>query len=193
MPMKKVIMMLVAGCVVGMLTGCGVPKEEHEAKLAELNDAWQEIETLKAEKAEVVANLEAEAKKARSIRIELDDAKNSVTELQEKEAATASALAAEKNKVAELEGDLSAANSATKMAQDHGNELQAALDQLKDEYAHLQNRFDQLKKNMLALGGSTATVPAEKPKAADAPAPAAKTSSDDSKSALDLLDEMGAE
>ena len=39
MKVKAIVMMAVAGCAVSMLTGCGVPKEEHEAKLAELNTA----------------------------------------------------------------------------------------------------------------------------------------------------------
>ena len=47
MPMRRIVMMVMAGCMIGMLTGCGVPKEEHEAKVAELNAAWEEIETLK--------------------------------------------------------------------------------------------------------------------------------------------------
>ena len=60
MPMRRIVMMVMAGCMVGMLTGCGVPQEEHEAKVAELNAAWEEIETLKGKIAELEDSLKTE-------------------------------------------------------------------------------------------------------------------------------------
>ena len=185
--MKKVLMMLVAGSVVGMLTGCGVPKDEHEAVVADLNAAYEEIETQKSSIAGLETSLQAEQKKVRSSRLELDDAAKSVAELKELEAATAVALVSEQTKVADLESELSAALSTLSAAEIAISELEGALAQLQGEYDELVNRFNQLKKNMLALGGDVpvaASAPAAE--AAPAPAPAGET-----KSAMDLLDEMG--
>ncbi len=194
--MRRIAMMVMAGCMVGMLTGCGVPKEEHEAKVAELNAAWEEIETLKGKIADTESLLKAEQGKVRNKGIQLDDTTKRLTELTEKEAATTKALADEKGKAAALESDLAAAKSATGMAQDATSEVEAALAKLQAEYAQLQNRFDQLKKNMLSFGNG-GSIPAEAPKAAAAPKADAAPQADDgapkndSKTAMDLLDEMG--
>ena len=106
MPMRKIIMMVMAGCMIGMLMGCGVPKEEHEAKVAELNAAWEEIETLKGKLDDTETLLKKEQGKVRNSQIELDDASKRVAELTEKEAATSTALADEMDKTAALETDL---------------------------------------------------------------------------------------
>jgi len=182
-------MMVMAGCMIGMLTGCGVPQEEHDAEVAELNAAWEEIETLKGKIADTESLLKAEQGKVRNNRIELDDASKRITELNEKEASTAKALADEKGKSAGLESDLAAAKSATEMAKDQIGELEAALAELQAEYDNLQNRFDQLKKNMLSFGGE-ASIPAEAPKAAPAPKGDDAAPGSDSGSAKSLLDDM---
>ncbi len=194
--MRRIAMMVMAGCMVGMLTGCGVPKEEHEAKVAELNAAWEEIETLKGKIADTESLLKAEQGKVRNKGIQLDDTSKRLAELTEKEAATTKALADEKGRVVALESDLAAAKSAMGMAQDATSEVEAALAKLQAEYEQLQNRFDQLKKNMLSFG-SGASIPAEAPTAAAAPKADAAPQADDgapktdSKTAMDLLDEMG--
>jgi len=189
MQMKRIAMVMVAGSVVALLAGCGVPKEEHAAKIAELNAAWAEIETLKGSVADTESLLKAEKGKIRNTRIELDDATRSITELTEKEAATATALADEKGKVSKLESDMAAAKSATGMAEDRASEVETARVVLQGEYDKLKADFEQFKKNMRALG---APVPA-------APAPAPAPEADDgstkshSETALDLLNDMSME
>ncbi|RKX46522.1 MAG: hypothetical protein DRP64_03075 [Verrucomicrobia bacterium] len=188
--MKRIIMMAAAGCVVGMLTGCGVPQEEHDAKIAELNTAWAEIETLKGKVTDTESLLKKEQGKVRDTRIKLDDASRRITELTEKEAVSAAALAAEKGKTAELESDAVSATSSLGMAQDRTTEVEAALATLQGEYEKLQIRFDELRKNILAIDGAS-SIPA-----ASAPAAAPKASGSgksDSETALDLLNEMSME
>lgn len=192
MSMKRIVMMLVAGCVIGLLTGCGVPQEEHDAKVAELNDAWEEIETFKGKVADLESVLKKEQGKVRNNRIELDDAAKRIADLNEKEAAAAKALADEKSKAVEFESDLAAAKSATDMAKDQTREVEAALAALQDEFDALQNRFDQLKKNMLSFGEEGSAPAPAAPKAAQvAPKADDGAPSSDSKSAMDLLDDMG--
>ena len=179
--MKRIIMMAAAGCAVGMLTGCGVPQEEHDAKIAELNSAWAEIETLKGSVTDLESLLKAEKGKTRNSRIELDAASKRITELTAKEAAAANALADEKGKISELESQLAAATSATGMAEDRTTEAEAALAALQVEYDKLQARFDQFQKNMRSLSG--ASTPAAAPKTDG-------SAKSDSETALNLLDEM---
>ena len=193
--MRRVVMLVATVCVLGMLTGCGVPQEEYDAKIAELNDAWGEMDTLKGKVADLESLLKAEQGKTRSTRIELDDASKRIKELTEQEAATAKALAEEKGKVAELESGLASAKSAAGMAEDRTDEVQAALDTLQAQYDALKARFDQYVKNMRALG---AEPPAEMAVSSPAPqteAPAAEPESaaaePESESALDILDDMG--
>ena len=192
MPMRKIIMMVMAGCMIGMLTGCGVPKKEHEAKVAELNAAWEEIETLKGRLDDTETLLKKEQGKVRNSQIELDDASKRVAELTEKEAATSTALADEMDKTAALETDLVAAMAAIGMANDQIGELEAALAKLQGEYDSLLNRFNELKKNMLSLGGEVPMADVE-PKAAAAPKADEGAPKSNSKTAADLLDEMGME
>ena len=71
------------------------------------------------------------------------------------------------------------------MAKGRISEVEAALAKLQAEYDELQNRFDQLKKNMLSFGGE-ASIPVEKPVAAPAPKADDAAPKADSKSAIDL-------
>lgn len=184
--MRRVVMLAVTACVLGMLTGCGVPQEEYDAKIAELNDAWGEIDTLKGKVADFESLLKAEKSKVRSTRIELDDASKRIKELTAQEAASATALAEEKGKVAELESDLASAKSATGMAKDRASEIEDAMAALQAEYDALKARFDQYVKNMRALGG-------EPPAEVDAPVAVSaekESAGSGSASALDILDDM---
>jgi len=174
---KTMAMMIAAGCAATILTGCGVPQEEHDAKIAELNTAWAEIETLKGSVADKESLLKAEQKKVKSARIELDESSKRISALQGTSALTASALADEKAKVDELEGNVSSALSAKAMAQDRAGEVEVELADLQEEYQKLQNRFDQFEKNMSSLDGSSA------PRKSD-------PNKSDSETALDLLNEM---
>lgn len=178
--MKRIIMTVAAGCAMGLLTGCGVPQEEYDAKIGELNTAWAETETLKGKIADFESLLKAEQQKFNSKRIELDAAEKRISDQKEKDAAAAKALANEKGKVSELESDLAATKSAKGMAEDRSNEAEDALAVLQGKYDKLLADFDQFKKNMRALGAS---VPA-------ASAPEADKGNSSSKTALDILDDM---
>ena len=178
--MKRIIMMAAAGCAIGLLTGCGVPQEEYDAKIGELNAAWAENETLNGKNTDLESLLKAEQGKVRSTRIELDDASKRVAELKEKDAAAAKALADEKGKVSGLESDLAASTSAKGMAEDRSSEAETALASLQGKYDKLVADFEQFKKNMRSLG---APVPAS-------PAPKSDDGESASKTALDILDDM---
>lgn len=181
---KTIAMTMVTGCALVMLVGCGVPKEEFEAKVGELNTAWTEIESLKGKNADLESLLNAEKAKVNAGRIELEDATARITASQKKEAETASALADEKAKVVGLEKEVATAQAATVSAQEGTAAVEVELAKLQEEYKKLQVRFEQFDSNMKALNNAQQGTSA--PKTAAAAKPAAE------KSALDLLNEMSA-
>ena len=185
MQMKTIAMMAAVGCAVTLLTGCGVPQEEHDAKIAELNTAWQEIESQKGKNTDLESLLNAEKAKLRTTRIELDDAAERIAASQTKQAETATALATEKAKISKLESGLSSAKAATMRAQEAATETEDALAKLQEDYQKLQGRFDQFEKNMRALDGAQSVGAA--PKAAPKASGPAKS---DSEAAMDLLNQM---
>ena len=183
--MKRIVMMVVVGGAIGLLVGCGVPKEEYEAKIGELNAAWAEAETLKGKIADTESLLKAEQGKFNSKRIELDDAEKRISNLEEKDVVAAKALADEKGKVSELEGDLASTKSAKGVAEDRSSELETALAVLQGKYDKLVADFEQFKKNMRSLG---APVPAAS--TSEEVAPEAGSEKATSKTALEILDDM---
>lgn len=179
MQKKTIAMMVVAGCAAMMLTGCGVKQEIHDAKVAELNTAWQEIEGLKGKNADLDSLLNAEKAKLSSTRTDLDAATGRIKKLTAKEAETASALADEKAKVADLSSDLSSAKAKATSAQEAADEAGTELATLQAAYKTLQARWNQFNKNMQTLGQPQSATPG------------AAVQEGDERSALDLLNEMG--
>ena len=184
---RKIVMTVMAGSMVAILAGCGVPQEEHDAKVAELNDAWAEIETLKGKNADAESLLNKEKGKVRSTRIELDDASKRVATLKKKEAAVASALATEKAKISDMESAVSSAESSAAMAQDETSELETQLASLTEVYEKLMADFEQYKKNMRSINSHSA--PKTAAPEASAP-PVSDAAPEETGSALDILNEM---
>lgn len=195
MKMKTIAMMVATGCAMSILTGCGIPKEEHNAKLAELNTAWQEIETLNGKNTDLDSLYNAEKAKLRTSRIELEDTTTRLKASQTKEAVTAASLADEKSKISGLERDVSSAKSATLTAKEATAEVEAELATLQEEHAELQTRFSQFERNMNALNGEPAEsaapeVGGEQLTLEEMVGESAPTKP---KTAMDLLNEMGAQ
>jgi len=179
MQIKTIAMMMAAGCAVAMLTGCGVPQEDFDAKVAELATAGAEIEALNVKLADKESLLDAERSKSSNANAKLAAANKSNVALKTKEAQTASSLVDEKAKVARLETDVASAQSATASAREQTREVETELDELQEDYQTLQNRFDQFEKNMKALDTPRVVAPA-------VAAPVAS----ETKSALDVLNDM---
>lgn len=183
MQIKTIAMMMAMGCTVAVLTGCGVPKDQFEAKVAELDKATKEIETLKGKNADLESLLNSEKSKLRNAHADLDKAAKRIATLKQAEATASSALADQKALVQNLKSKLAAAQSSLSSAQSQTEEAKSALATLQEEYAKLKKRFEALQKNMKAL---TAPPQVSAPQSV---APAAAESSTE-KSALDVLNEM---
>jgi DNA repair exonuclease SbcCD ATPase subunit len=180
MELKRIVMMALAGCAIGLLTGCGVPQEEHDAKVAELNTAWAEIDNLNGKITDLESLLKAEQAKVRTARIELDDAAERLQAAQKKEAEAIKELNAEKSKVSSLERKVSSANASVMQANERTSEVEAELAELMQKYNDIKRRFEQFEKNLKTLDGM----------ASPSASPAPSSSATGSKSALDLLNEM---
>ncbi len=182
---KSIAMMVAAGCVISVLTGCGVPQEEHDAMIAQLNAEHQkEVEKLNAKVEEKASLLKSEQGKVRTARIELDEVSGKIDGLQKKAASAVKSLNSEKSKTSKLERDLASAKSKTMAAQDELAEIENSYAELKKTYAELKRRFDQFETNIRALNEPT---PVAVDKAVEVIPQA------EGESALDILNEMSAQ
>ncbi|MDF7825782.1 hypothetical protein P4B35_17265 [Pontiellaceae bacterium B12227] len=188
--MKKLAMLLASGFAIGMLTGCGIPEEEHNMIIDGINTEHQkEVDKLKGDIADKETIIKNEKAKVRQNRIELDDATERIQGLQQKSAETSKALASEKSKVAKLESELKTSKSRTAAAQDDAMEAENKYSTLDVEYQELKRRFEMFQKNMSAI--SEPAPAAAEPAASvmdDFPADTAPQS--DAQKASSLLDQM---
>ncbi|MEE9368440.1 MAG: hypothetical protein V3V05_06205 [Pontiella sp.] len=182
MQIKRVVMMVAAGCALGMLTGCGIPKEEHNAMIAQLTAERAESEDqLNGKIADLESTVKSEKAKVRTSRIELDDASDRIKGLQIKSAETASTLAAEKSRASKLESDLTSSKSSALAAQDQALEAENKYSTLDVEYQELKRRFEMFQSNMSSLNSASGS-----------PAPSGSSAPmSDSDAAKKLLEEMG--
>lgn len=190
---KSIAMMLAAGCAIGMLTGCGVPEEEHLAALAAQESAFKaEEDTLNQKIAEQESIIKNEKAKVRTARIELDDASERIKGLQQKSAETSKALASEKTRAADLESELKSQKSATAAAQDRAMESEEQYNTLSVEHEELKRRFEMFQKNLSSIGSSSSPAPAASADSElEALGGAAEAPKTEKQKVNSLLDQMG--
>lgn len=188
--MKKIAMLLVTGCAIGMLTGCGIPEEEHNMIIQDLETQHaEEVNKLNSEIAAQKDLVKNEKAKVRSSRIELDDATERIKGLQQKSAETSKALAAEKSKIAGLESGLKSSNAKLAATEERATEAETSYSTLDVEYQELKRRFEMFQKNMSSLGGNAPAASA--PSSTTSSIPASSEPKTDATKASSLLDQMG--
>ncbi len=188
MQIRKIAMMVAAGCAMGILSGCGIPEEEHNAMIAQMTSERAESEDqLNGKIADLESVVKSEKAKVRTARIELDDASERIKGLQQKSAETSKALATEKSKVSSLESELSSSKSAALAAQDQAVEAENKYSTLDVEHQELKRRFEMFQANMSSL--NSASTPASTPSASGG-APAGSAPKSDADTAKSLLNEM---
>lgn len=197
MQKKRIAMMLVSGFAIGMLTGCGVPEEEHLAALASQEAAFKAEEGKLKEEIERQKDLVTNEKaKVRTARIEMDDATERIKGLQQKSAETAKALTAEKSTVADLESQLKTSKSMASSAREQANAWEEKYNALQVEFQEVKRRFEMFKKNMSALAGATdpqpaAAVESDIDSLEGLGQPVMEEPKSDAQKALGLLEQMG--
>lgn len=186
MKVKNVAMMIAAGCALGMLTGCGVPQEEHDAKVAAMTAERVDLEDkLNGKVADLESVVKSEKAKVRTSRIELDDATERITGLQQKSAKSIKALASVKTEVAQLKTELATAKSAMLAAQDKATTIEEKFNALDVEYQGLKRRFEMFQSNMGSINSSSTPAASSALDVMDA-----EESKSDSDTAKSLMDQM---
>ena len=189
MQIKRVVLMVATGCALGMLTGCGISEEDHNAMIAQMQtDRTKSEGKLNSKITALELAIKSEKAKVSTARIERDDAANRIKGLQQKNTDVATALTAEKKKSAELVGELGTSKTAIQAAQKQTAEAKSKYRVLDVEFQELERRFKMYQKNMNTVKKS----PAKKPvSAARAPSSSKKAPKTNAEVAQDLLDAMG--
>ena len=188
MKKKSVVMAVVAGCVVSVLTGCGVPEDEHNAIVAGIEaKAATDQDALGNKIVDLESLLQSEKKKIRTARIDLDDASERIKGLQQRSISATKALATEQKRVAVLEKELNSAKSVVAVVREQAMAAEDKCVALEGEYKELSNRFEMYQKNMSSIKQSSE----KKPVSGAVSSTVSPVVGSDSKSALDLLGEMG--
>ena len=167
MQIKAIMTMLTVGCAAMMLTGCGVPKKDFEAKVSELNSTLEQLESLKGKCADKESLLQSECSKSRDLRAQLTAAAKRIAALKKAEAETATALADQKAAAENFQSEITTARSTAQAASDRAEAAEAELEKLQKKYKELEKRFQQYKRNM--SGGASAPVPAPAPSTSSTP------------------------
>lgn len=152
MQIKSIAMLAVAGCVIGMLTGCGVPQEEHDAIVAQLNaEAQASEDALKATLDETKADLIAELAKTSKLEIEIQDTAARMDELKLAADESSELLVAEQSNVSQLEADLAAVTATVDSSHQQALDAENQRDLMEMEKIETQRRFDMLRAALLDL------------------------------------------
>ena len=152
MQIKSIAMLVAASCAIGILTGCGVPKKEHEAIVAELTANAQAAEdALNAELNETKSSLDAEQAKTAKLQIEVNDSVERIAELKSAADELTESVAAEQSKVAQLESDLAAVQATVAAANQATLDAENERDLMELEKQETQRRFDMLRAALLDL------------------------------------------
>ena len=147
--MRKIYNNLFLLLALFLLAGCGVPQEEHDAMILQLQSEKTEIETSLNEKiAELESIVKAEKAKVKSHRLEMDNAERKIRDFQTKNAQSIKDAAKAKSEITSLKRSLNRAEDARDRAEEKVSRINDQLAQIRSEKDDIQFRFDQLVKNM---------------------------------------------
>jgi chromosome segregation ATPase len=137
-----------------LLTGCGVPQEEHDSIVAELEHNKSVLETELNEKITDQASvIKAEKAKVASLRGELDEAGRKVKGLQKEIAVQAAQLSDGEDERTKLSGKLDRSEGANRRARSRISNLEEELAVAQAAEADAEERLDMLIANMRELSG----------------------------------------
>ena len=154
--MIKYLSWLVLASVL-VVTGCGVPQEEHDAAVAQLQAERANVEaTLNGKISDLESVVKSEKAKGKSMRLQLDSTERKLRESQKKAIEAAKNVASVKAQVTSLEREVSRAESTADRVKGQLAALQEQATTVESERDELQRRLDMLMKNMRGLSNSDA-------------------------------------
>ena len=147
--MKKIYKNLFLLLTLCLLAGCGVPQEEHDAMILQLQSEKTEIETSLNEKiSELDSIVKAEKAKVKSHRLEMDNAERKIKDFQTRNAQFIKDAAKAKSEITSLKRSLNRAEDARDQAEEKISVINNQLSQIQAEKNDIQFRFDQLIRNL---------------------------------------------
>ena len=147
--MKKIYKNLFLLLTLCLLAGCGVPQEEHDAMILQLQSEKTEIETSLNEKiSELDSIVKAEKAKVKSHRLEMDNAERKIKDFQTRNAQFIKDAAKTKSEITSLKRSLNRAEDARDQAEEKISVINNQLSQIQAEKNDIQFRFDQLMRNL---------------------------------------------
>ena len=147
--MKKIYKNLFLLLTLCLLAGCGVPQEEHDAMILQLQSEKTEIETSLNEKiSELDSIVKAEKAKVKSHRLEMDNAERKIKDFQTRNAQFIKDAAKAKSEITSLKRSLNRAEDARDQAEEKISVINNQLSQIQAEKNDIQFRFDQLMRNL---------------------------------------------
>ncbi len=144
------------------ISGCGVPKEEHSAIVAQLQAEHAETEkTLNTKIADLESLLKAEKARYRSARLEVENTLRQVKELRQRNAEVAKKAAQNQSQIVRLEDEAESAEVVTRRVRTEMGGVQRRLAQVLANRDEIRRRFDMLRRNLRALdeGSSDPSLP----------------------------------
>jgi ABC-type transporter Mla subunit MlaD len=152
MQIKSIATMLAAVCAIGILTGCGVPQDEHDMIIAQINATNDAVVAdLNTKLADTESLLNAEKDRSRNLNNDLRDSTVLNDELKASIKELKGSLANADTQISALESQLESSKasiaSTQAMATDAQNDAAAA----RMEAEETQRRFDELIANLIAL------------------------------------------
>ena len=147
--MKKVqYSFLIIGCVI-LLSGCGVPQEEHDAAITQLQTSHAEEQTaLNAKITDLETIVKSEKAKAKSHRLEMDSVDRKLKELQKKNAEVIKEVSSAKSQISSLKRNIRRAEQARDQAREDLADMEINAAQIQADKDELQVRWQQLIDNL---------------------------------------------
>ena len=147
--MKKICNNLFLIIAIFLIAGCGVPQEEHDALVLQMQTEKAELEAnLNTKISELESIVKSEKAKVKSHRLEMDNAERKIKDLQTKNAQSVKDLAKTKSEITSLKRSLNRAEDARDRSEKKVSETESQLNSVQAEKDQLQFRFDQLIRNM---------------------------------------------
>ena len=139
-----------------LVTGCGVPQEEHDAAVAQLQAERTEVEeTLNGKISDLESVVKSEKAKNKSIRLELESTERKLKTSQQKVLSATKEASTAKAKITSLNKELSRAESATSRVKDQLASAQEQASTFEAERDEVQKRLDMFMKNMRSLNNAS--------------------------------------
>ena len=147
--MRKICNNLFLITAIFLIAGCGVPQEEHDALVLQMQTEKAELEAnLNTKISELESIVKSEKAKVKSHRLEMDNAERKIKDLQTKNAQSVKDLAKTKSEITSLKRSLNRAEDARDRSEKKVSETESQLNSVQAEKDQLQFRFDQLVRNM---------------------------------------------